>query len=150
MSSLCFLTFFLQSLYCPTLYWSLCWNLRVALWLCPCIIHCIVFAKVSVLNLNDKVVSYGVSRAETETKSKYFQGLIQSCIHSTGCRPPTPFLYAREGRLKSFERGNYPPPPHLDRRAIQPNQMQLRTCSVLAPMWTISISENIELTQGAL
>jgi hypothetical protein len=33
---------------------------------------------------------------------------------------PSPFLYAREGRYKSIERGNYPPPPHWDLRTIQP------------------------------
>ncbi len=39
----------------------------------------------------------------------------------TGCRPNPSFLYAREGRYKSFEGRNYPPLPHWDRRAIQSN-----------------------------
>ncbi len=78
--------------------------------------------------------------------------------------PHSTFLYAREGRLKSFERGNYPPPPHpkarikdlivqvffphWDRRAIQPNHIKFRTCSALAPMWTPPIKESAELTRG--
>jgi hypothetical protein len=38
-----------------------------------------------------------------------------------GSDPRPPPLFAREGRKKSFKRGNYPPPPLWDRRAIQPN-----------------------------
>ncbi len=34
-----------------------------------------------------------------------------SCtFKSQGADPPPPFLYARDGRLKSIERGKYPPP----------------------------------------
>ncbi len=70
----------------------------------------------------------------------------------TGCRPrpPPPIIYAKEGRQKSFERGNYPPPPHWDRRAIQPNHIKFRTCSALAPMWTPPINKNAEQTRGPL
>jgi hypothetical protein len=46
--------------------------------------------------------------------------------------------------------GNYPPPPHWNRRAIQPNHVKFRTCSALAPKWTPPINESAELTQGAL
>jgi hypothetical protein len=53
---------------------------------------------------------------------------------TTGCRSPPPFHYAREGRKKSFERGNYPPPPHWDMRAIHPNHIKFRKCSTLALM----------------
>jgi hypothetical protein len=66
-------------------------------------------------------------------------------VLTTGCRPPPTFLYAREGRWKSFERGNYPPPPRLDRRAFQPNHIKFRTCRALAPMWTSPMNEIAEL-----
>ncbi len=39
-----------------------------------------------------------------------------------------------DGRLKSYERGSYPPPPHWDRREILPNHFKFRTRSDLAPM----------------
>ncbi len=58
------------------------------------------------------------------------------------------FLYAREGRQKSFLRGNYPSPPHWDRRAIQPYHIKFRACSALAPMETPPISESAELARG--
>ncbi len=61
---------------------------------------------------------------------------------------PTPFLYARDGRQKQFERGNYPPPPRYS--AIQPNHIKFRTCSALAPMRTPPINGSGELTRGAL
>ncbi len=61
---------------------------------------------------------------------------------------PTPFLYAREGSFKSFERGNWPPPPHWDWRVIQPNHIKFRTCSALAPMWIPPINQSAELTRG--
>jgi hypothetical protein len=56
-----------------------------------------------------------------------------------GLRPqgaePSPLLpCVAKGRKKSFQRGNYPPPPHWDGRAIQPNHIKFRTCSALAPM----------------
>jgi hypothetical protein len=73
-------------------------------------------------------------------------------VDSQGADPqgPIPFLYAREGRQKSFEWGNYTPLPHGDRRGIQPNQIKFRTCSALAPLWTPPISKSAELAQGAL
>ncbi len=43
-----------------------------------------------------------------------------------------------------------PPPPHWDRRAMQPNHIKFRTCSALAPMLTPPVNESAELTQGAL
>jgi hypothetical protein len=68
---------------------------------------------------------------------------------TTGCRSHSPFLYARECRWKSFERGNYPPPPHWDRRVIQPNHIKFRTCRDLALMRTPPINGSTELTRGA-
>ncbi len=62
--------------------------------------------------------------------------------------PSPPLLYVREGRKKSFERGNYPPPPHWDRRAIQPNHIKFRTCNALAPIWNPQINERAEQLRG--
>jgi hypothetical protein len=57
-----------------------------------------------------------------------------------------PLPPSSEDREKSFERGNYPPPPHWDRRAMFPNHIKLRTCSALAPMRTPLLNESAELT----
>jgi hypothetical protein len=59
---------------------------------------------------------------------------LQLLVWPTGCRPP-PLLPLCEGRqVEIFERENYPPPPHWDRRAIQPNHIKFMPSSALAPM----------------
>ncbi len=63
---------------------------------------------------------------------------------------PSPFLYTREGRWKSFGRGKYPPPPDWARRGIQPNHFKFRTFSAFAPMWTPPINESAKQTQWSL
>ncbi len=63
---------------------------------------------------------------------------------------PTP-LPLREGRqAEIIWTRKLPPPPHWDRRAIQPNHIKFRTFSALAPIWTTPINESSELTRGAL
>jgi hypothetical protein len=67
----------------------------------------------------------------------------------TGCRPPPPSsMRGKTGRNHLNEES--PPPPHWDRRAIQPNHIEFKTCSALAPMWTPPINESAKLTRGAL
>ncbi len=69
--------------------------------------------------------------------------------HRVPTSSPLTLCVAKTGK-KSFERGNYPPPPHWDRRAIQPNVIKFKTCSALVPIWTPPINESAELTQGTL
>ncbi len=59
--------------------------------------------------------------------------------HTTGCRPRPPLPIARD----SIGRNNLnnqitlpPPPPHWDRRAIEPNHIKFMSSSADAPLWT--------------
>jgi hypothetical protein len=54
-------------------------------------------------------------------------------VDTQGADSHPSFLYAREDRWKSFERENYPSPPHWDRRVIQLNQIKSYTVGV--PKW---------------
>jgi hypothetical protein len=59
-----------------------------------------------------------------------------------------PLLVVKQ--VKTFERGNYPPLPHWDRRAILPNHIKFRTWKALAPMFIFPLNESAELAHGAL
>ncbi len=61
----------------------------------------------------------------------------------TGCRPSPRPLPLREGRqVEIIWTRKLPPPPHWDRRAIQPNHIIFRSCSTHEPMWTPPINES--------
>ncbi len=66
-----------------------------------------------------------------------------TCVTSTGCRPPPPSTWGKEGRNKLNDEIT----PLLPSRSnsAKPNS---RTCSALAPMWTPPINESAELTRG--
>jgi hypothetical protein len=55
-------------------------------------------------------------------------------VHSQDADPyPTSSMRGKAGRNHLNEKIT-PPPPHWDRRAIQPNHFKFRTCSALSPM----------------
>jgi hypothetical protein len=79
---------------------------------------------------NAKQKSYFIPAVFRRVSKSTAADIIRICL----CRwhrvpTPTP-LPLREER----QQGNYPPPPHWDRRAIQPNLIKFRACSALAPM----------------
>jgi hypothetical protein len=65
---------------------------------------------------------------------KFLWGFLIGSSSQGADPPPPPPLNAREGRLKSCEQGNHPPPPHWDKRAIQTNHIKFKTCSAFAAM----------------
>ncbi len=53
-----------------------------------------------------------------------------------GAKPHFSFTRGRAGRNHLIRKLHPPPSPHWDGRAIQPNHIEFRTCSALAPMLT--------------
>jgi hypothetical protein len=53
---------------------------------------------------------------------------LSSKLHRVPTLPTLPLGIAKAGK------NDYFPPPHWDRRVIQPNHIKFRTCSALAPM----------------
>jgi hypothetical protein len=60
--------------------------------------------------------------------------LFNSLSGPQGADPQPPFLFGGKAGRNHLNEEITPPPPHWDRRAIQPNHIKFRTCSALAPM----------------
>ncbi len=55
----------------------------------------------------------------------------------TGCRHPPPLPLSPRRQVEIiWKQANYPPTPHWDRRAIEPNRIKFMSSFAVAPMWT--------------